>query len=30
MEYVKSEWALKGLEGDVRYKALLRKVNLQE
>ena len=28
MEYVKSEWALKGLEGDARYKALLRKMNL--
>ena len=29
MEYVKSEWALKGLEGDARYKALMRKMNLQ-
>jgi TolB-like protein len=30
MEYVKSEWALKGLESDARYKALMRKMNLQQ
>ena len=28
MEYVKSEWALKGLEGEARYKDLMRKMNL--
>jgi len=28
LEYLKGEWALKSLEGDPRYKAFLRKMNL--
>jgi serine/threonine-protein kinase len=30
LEYIKGEWALKGLESDPRYKAFLRKMNLPE
>lgn len=30
LEYLKGEWALKGVEGDPRYKAFLRKMNLPE
>ena len=30
LEYIKGEWAFKGLESDPRYKAFLRKMNLTD